>query len=382
MERINWDGVIRSGDMGAAAAARIDRYYRWIADNKIDIQATGGFAADPSKLHKSLFPHQRDSVLWALARGKALIAASFGLGKSRMQVEIVRQVHERTGGKTLIICPLGVKHQFAEEDGPVMGVRFQYVRTDAEALAADTPYLITNYERVRDGDITKQFLSEHVECVSLDEGSVLRSLGSQTQQTFGVVLADVPFRFVCTATPSPNDYKELIYYAQFLGVMDSGQALTRWFKRDPQKAGHLRLHPHAEKEFWMWVASWALFIQKPSDLGYSDDGYILPPLQIFWHRISSNHEAAWEMSDTRGQRYLFKDSAASIQQAIREKRDSLDARVAMAAEILCTRWTVVLLREMIKFPLYRLLRQTIQRSGIDHHGITHLGHAWNLGFRC
>ena len=315
------------------AAERVDRYYKWIAANKIDIKTTGGFAADPGWLHSSLFPHQRDSVLWALARGKALIAASFGLGKSRMQVEIVRQVHERTGGKTLIICPLGVKHQFAEEDGPQMGVRFQYVRTDAEALAADTPYLITNYERVRDGDITAKFLSDHIECVSLDEGSVLRSLGSQTQQTFGVVLADVPFRFVCTATPSPNDYKELIYYAQFLGVMDSGQALTRWFKRDPQKAGHLRLHPHAEKEFWMWVASWALFIQKPSDLGYSDEGYILPPLQIFWHRISSNHEAAWEMSDNRGQRYLFKDSAASIQQAIREKRDSLDDRVEMAAQI-------------------------------------------------
>jgi hypothetical protein len=89
------------------AAERVDRYYKWIAANKIDIKTTGGFAADPGSLHSSLFPHQRDSVLWALARGKALIAASFGLGKSRMQVEIVRQVHERTGGKTLIICPLG-----------------------------------------------------------------------------------------------------------------------------------------------------------------------------------------------------------------------------------------------------------------------------------
>jgi DNA modification methylase len=330
---MNWDSIIRTGDLGAAASARIDAYYRWIAENKIDIKPTGGFAADPSKLHPSLFPHQRDIVLWALARGKALVAAAFGLGKSRMQVEMVRQIHARTGGRTLIICPLGVKHQFSEEDGPEMGVRFQYVRTDAEALAADTPYLITNYERVRDGDISHKFLSEYIECVSLDEGSVLRSLGSQTQQTFEVVLADVPYRFVCTATPSPNDYKELIYYAQFLGVMDSGQALTRWFKRDPQKAGNLRLHPHGEREFWLWVASWAIFIQKPSDLGYSDDGYILPPLQIIWHRIASDHEKAWEMSDNRGQRFLLKDSAASIQQAIREKRDSLPARIAKAAEI-------------------------------------------------
>ena len=330
---MTWETILHRTVSPSETAAYIESYYRWIAENKVEVRASGGFAVDPSRLHKSLKPHQRDIVLWALARGTALIAANFGLGKSRIQIDIMRQVHERTGGKTLIICPLGVKHQFVEEDGPVMGVRFQYVRTDAEALAAETPYLITNYERVRDGDITKQFLDEHIECVSLDEGSVLRSLGSQTQQTFNVVLADIPYRFVCTATPSPNDYRELIYYAEFLGVMDHGDALTRWFKRDSQKAGNLRLHPHHERTFWLWVASWALFIQKPSDLGYSDDGYIFPPIQVHWHRISSNHEAAWDMLDTRGQRYLFKDSAASIQQAIREKRDSLDARVAKAAQI-------------------------------------------------
>ena len=330
-----WDTVRNPNDtLSHEAAAAIDNYYRWIGTAKVDITVGGGFAVDPEKLHSSLKPHQRDTVIWMLARGKALNGSSFGMGKTRIQIEVARQVHQRTGGKTLTICPLAVKSQFAEEDGPVMGVRYQYVRTDAECEAADTPYLITNYERVRDGDITPRYIEHNIECALLDEGSVLRSLGSKTQQTFTSVLAPVPYVFVSTATPSPNNYKEIIYYADALQVMDSGQALTRWFRRDSQKAGNLTIHPHLEKEFWMWVASWALFVQKPSDLGYSDAGYEMPPLKIHWHRVTSDHEAAWQMTDAYGQAMLFKDSAASIQAAIREKRDSLEDRVAKAAEII------------------------------------------------
>jgi hypothetical protein len=142
-----------------------------------------------------------------------------------------------------------------------------YVRTDAEisrAILAGHPYLITNYERVRDGDIIPGL--HNVAGVTLDEGSVLRSLGSKTSQVFKELFADVPYRFVATATPSPNDYKELIYYAEFLGVMDHGQALTRWFKRDSTQAGHLTLHPHHESAFWAWTASWGLFLDHPGDL--------------------------------------------------------------------------------------------------------------------
>jgi len=331
---MRWDTVRTTSDtLTRDQSVEIDRYYRWIAENKVDITVGGGFAVDPVKLHPCLFPHQRDTVMWMLARGKALNGSSFGMGKTRIQIEVARQVHQRTGGKTLTICPLAVKSQFAEEDGPVMGVRYQYVRTDAECEAADTPYLITNYERVREGDISAKYIEQHIECALLDEGSVLRSLGSKTQQTFSAVLTPVPYVFVSTATPSPNNYKEIIYYADALQVMDSGQALTRWFKRDSTQAGNLTIHPHLEKEFWMWVASWALFVQKPSDLGYSDDGYTMPPLKIYWHRVTSDHEKAWEMTDAYGQAMLFKDSASSIQAAIREKRDSLQERIDKAAAI-------------------------------------------------
>jgi DNA modification methylase len=305
--------------------------YQKFLENKITISTMTGFVPDTKTEH--LKPHQVDIVSWAIMRGKGLIAASFGLGKTRIEIEILRQIHERTKKKVLVVCPLGVKHQFSDEDGPVMGIRFQYVRTDQEAMESDTPYLITNYERVREADISREFLEREVGGCSLDEGSVLRSLGSDTQLTFTEVMQDIPFRYVATATPSPNDYKELIYYAQYLGVMDAGQALTRWFKRDPQHAGHLTLHPHLEREFWLWVASWALFIGKPSDLGHSDEGYSLPPMKVIWHKVATDHKAAWNREDSWGQHKMFSDSAASIGDAVKEKRNSLDRRIYKAAEI-------------------------------------------------
>ncbi|HXF62310.1 MAG TPA: hypothetical protein VNK95_11880 [Caldilineaceae bacterium] len=127
--------------------------YEEFLQSKIVISRPAGFEAKAEQLHPSLFPHQRDVILWALRTGRALLAASFGLGKSAIQIELARLVHQHTGGAFLIVCPLGVRHQFIEEDGPRLGVTFRYVRTDAEVAAADTPFLITNYERVRDGDI-------------------------------------------------------------------------------------------------------------------------------------------------------------------------------------------------------------------------------------
>ena len=145
MERIDWRNVIRAGDLGHAAAQRVDNYYRWIADNKIDIHSGGGFDVDQAALHPSLFPHQRDTVTWMLARGRALNASSFGLGKTRIACEVMRQIHRRTGGRCLIVAPLGVRHQFTLKDGPAMGLDIRYVRTDVEATAADTPYLCLLY---------------------------------------------------------------------------------------------------------------------------------------------------------------------------------------------------------------------------------------------
>lgn len=284
------------------------------------------------ELHPSLFGHQRTMTEWALRNGRGLIAASFGLGKSRVQCEIARQLHASSGEKFLLVCPLGVKHQFAEEDGPSMGMDWQYVRTTAEAQAATSPYLITNYERVRDGALDPRQLDL---CgVSLDEGSVLRSLGSKTYQTFLDVFADVPHRYVCTATPSPNKTRELIYYAQFLGVMDVGQALTRFFQRNPDKAGDLQVHPQHAHDFWLWVASWALFLYAPSDIGYSDEGYELPEIRVHWHCVPVDQTRAFDQEDDRGQHKLLLDGGnCDVRNDARERRATLDARKEKVLEI-------------------------------------------------
>lgn len=168
--------------------------------------------------------------------------------------------------------------------------------------------------------------------MSLDEASVLRSFGSKTYQTFLTLFDKLRYRFVATATPSPNRYKELIHYAGFLGVMDTGQALTRWFKRDSTQANNLTLYPHKEREFWLWVASWALFLQRPSDLGFSDDGYELPPITVHYVEVPVDHTTAG--ADRDGQGNLFRDAALGVQNASREKRDTLPARVAAVREIL------------------------------------------------
>lgn len=306
--------------------------YQTFLESKIVLAERAGIQIDPAALHPALFPHQRDAVAWAIAQGRALIAMSFGLGKTYIQCELARLVHTHTDRPFLVVCPLGVKHQFSEEDGPALGLDWQYVRTDAEVAAATSPYLITNYERVRDGDISPEL--HRFGGVSLDEGSVLRSLGSKTSQTFKSVFASVPFRYVATATPSPNNFKELIYYAEFLGVMDHGQALTRFFKRDSQKAGNLTLHPHHEHDFWMWVASWGLFLFKPSDLGYSDRGYDLPALHVHWQRIAVDQTRAQTQHDNRGQGRLLLDAAAGVSAASAEKRATLADRLQALKDIM------------------------------------------------
>lgn len=318
----------------AVEAVNTDRIaaYEDFLRRKVQIGYESGFKVSGDNMDPSLFGHQRDSIRWAAQRGRALLATKFGMGKTRVQIELLRQAHRHTGKPVLAICPLGVRHQFIVEDGPAMGVQFVYVRNDEEAQAADSPYLITNYERVRDGNITAATLST-LGAVSLDEGAILGNLGTKTQDQFNILLGDIPYRWVATATPAPNDYRQLIYFADFLDVMDMGQALTRFFGRNPDKAGDLQLMPHMEKDFWLWIASWALFVDKPSDLGYDDTGYIMPELDIHWQRIAADHEKAWKLTDQFGQHYLLKDTAAGVTQAMKEKRDSLGARVAEALGI-------------------------------------------------
>lgn len=294
---------------------------------KIQVAPVSGFEVPDSEIHPALKPHQRDAVRWALRGGRRALFESFGLGKTVQELEWCRQVIRHEGGKAIIVLPLGVRQEFTHDASEILGMDPpQYVRTMEEVTAAAGDILMTNYERVRDGDINPA----HFTATSLDEASVLRSYGSKTFQTFMELFKGVRYKLVSTATPSPNRYKELIHYAGYLEVMDTGQALTRFFQRDSTKANNLTIYPHKEEEFWLWVSSWALFIGKPSDLGYDDTGYDLPPMDVRTHVISEGYGTA---IDRDGQFKLLNDAAASLSEASREKRESIAARVAKAKEI-------------------------------------------------
>lgn len=295
---------------------------------KVAFAPETGFEISKDKINPALKPHQRDAVMWAVKGGRRALFEAFGLGKTVQELEWCRIITAEKGGKALIVMPLGVRQEFTKDAQELLGIPApQYVRTMAEVKAAETQIVITNYERVRDGDIDPTYFT----ATALDEASCLRDYGSKTYQTFTEKFKGVPYKLVATATPSPNRYKELIHYAGFLEIMDTGQALTRFFQRDSTKANNLTLYPHKEQEFWLWLSSWSLFITKPSDLGYDDTGYALPPMEINYHAVSYQHKDIDTEKD--GQVKLLADAAVSLKDAAKIKRDSIDARVAKMVDI-------------------------------------------------
>lgn len=291
---------------------------------KIKLANFDGFDVPMEQINPALKPHTRDIVQWAVKGGNRAIFASFGLHKTATQLEILRLIQRHRQGLCLNVMPLGVRQEFFREVEQRFhgdfGMRLRFIRSDSE-IGDEREVYLTNYESVREGKVTPALFR----ATSLDEASILRSYGSKTYQEFLPAFAPVEFKFVATATPSPNRYKELIHYAGYLGVMDTGQALTRFFQRDSEKAGNLTLYPHKEHEFWLWVASWAVFIQRPSDLGHSDEGYVLPELDVRYHEVPSDYEAAG--SEKNGQGLLIPDVAMGLSAAAAEKRNSLPARV-------------------------------------------------------
>jgi DNA modification methylase len=301
-----------------------DSYLAFL-ESKFKFSQAFGFDVPMTAISRILKPHQADIVQWAVRKGRAAIFAAFGLGKTVMELQIMQMVGQRDGGHQLIVIPLGVRQEF-RRDAEMLGIDFTFIRSTEEI---DGPGLyVTNYESVRDGKLEVTGFN----AVSLDEASVLRSFGSKTYQEFLTLFADTAYRFVATATPSPNRYKELIHYAGFLGVMDTGQALTRFFQRDSSQANNLTLYPHMEREFFLWLHSWACFIQRPSDLGYSDEGYDLPPMRVHWHEVKVADLSGGIERD--GQGMLMRDPAMGLAEAAAAKRESLDVRVAKVKDII------------------------------------------------
>lgn len=312
--------------------------------SKVKLAQKEGVSIHAGAVNPRLKPHQQVIVRWMVEGGRRACFAAFGLGKSVIQLEAVRLTLQRCGGRGLIVVPLNVRNEFIKDAVEILGWKQppKFIRKIEEA-GVDGIYL-TNYETVRDGKLDPR----HFSVASLDEASILRGFGgTKTFREFmrlftgdagpaaamrGVIAGGiVPYRFVATATPSPNEYIELLAYADFLGIMDISQAKTRFFKRDSTKADKLTLHAHKAREFWLWVASWAIFVQNPSDLGFSDEGYSLPPMEIHWHEVASDHSTAGY--DKAGQGKLIRDAAVSLQDAASEKRNSLPGRIEKLLDI-------------------------------------------------
>jgi DNA modification methylase len=313
--------------------------YQDFLERKVCVAPSYGFGVDQSLVNPRMKPHCQAIVPWLLEGGRRALFASFGLHKTVIQLEAVRLAAEHAGGRGLITIPLGVRQEFRRDAVERLGWAEppRFIRSLEEA--DEIGVYLTNYETVRDGKLDPR----HFVATSLDEADCLRGFGgSKTFREFmrlfagddrqaGIKTEGVRYRFVATATPSPNDYIELLAYAAYLGVMDVGAAKTRFFKRNSEKADQLTIHPHKEEEFWLWVASWALFIQKPSDLGFSDEGYSLPELDLHWHELPSDHSQAGAEKDGQGR--LFSNAAIGVQDAAKVKRDSLPARIGKLQEI-------------------------------------------------
>lgn len=302
--------------------------YKKFLESKIVIAESFGTIIDQSTLSEKLLPHQKVIVPWCIEGGRRAIFASFGLGKSMMQLEISKQVIAITGKPFLICMPLAVVGEFKRDNAFLQtGFEVQYITDTDQVIEYDNKIYCTNYERIRKGDINPEMFGG----VSFDEASILRNLKTETTNYVLQYFKRIPYRFVATATPTPNDFIEILNYADFLGVIDRGHALTRFFQRDSTKAGHLTLYENKKEEFWKWVATWAVFINKPSDLGFDDLGYDLPKLNI--HEIEVQNLTDEVITNKKGDIVLFKDTTKSLVDVSREKSESVNLRVDKAFEI-------------------------------------------------
>ncbi len=271
-----------------------------------------GFDIDRSKLHDTLFDFQRDIVKWALKKGKAAVFAMTGLGKTLIQLEWARQVHENTGNNVLILAPLAVASQTVREASKI-DLSVHHIRQNDSADGIN----ITNYEQLHNIDLKK------FGAVVLDESSILKSFTSKTRDQIINAFKDFDYKLACTATPAPNDHMELGNHAEFLNVMSRTEMLSMFFVHDAGQTQKWRLKGHAEDKFWEWVANWAVLITKPSDLGYDDGAYDLPPLNM--------QEIIVEGKANEDE--LVPTFAQTLSERRQARKDSLQERVQKAADL-------------------------------------------------
>jgi DNA modification methylase len=283
-------------------------YEEFLAGKRIAAQPVG---FEPGVLHPSMRPDQRDITRWCIRRGRAAGFTDCGTGKTFIEQEFAVEV-AKNAGTVLILSPLAVAEQTVAE-GKRWGREIHLCESQADVVAGGIN--ITNYQKLH--KFTPNFAG-----IILDESSILKALDGSTRQAITEFAKGIPYRFAGTATPSPNDYTELGNHAEFLGIMTMAEMLATFFVHDGGETSKWRLKGHAEKEFFRWLASWAVVMRKPSDLGYSDEGFELPNLNIQEHVLDAGPAEGM----------LFAREARSLQERRGARRSSLESRVRECAE--------------------------------------------------
>jgi superfamily II DNA or RNA helicase len=307
--------------------------------------AARGFDTQPEFI-APLFDYQQKIVKWAAAKGRAAIFADCGMGKTLMQLEWARNA----GGRALVITPLAVADQTAAE-AQRFGISAKVCRDGV--WPDDGTIAIVNYQSLHKLDCSQ------VCAVVLDESSILKSVDGKTRTMIMDTFANTPFRLACTATPAPNDFMELGNHAEFLGAMTNAEMLATFFTHDGGDTSKWRIKGHARDDFWRWCGTWAVMAKRPSDLGFSDEGFELPPLNMDTHIVTSDYANDGELFSV----------ATTMTEQRRARRDSIEDRVAVVAEM-CNasddQWIVWCDLNAEGDALERAIDGAVQVSGSDH----------------
>lgn len=292
----------------------LSAYHQFLAAKAIVDPPSG--IAEPAGLPECLFDFQQACTRWALRRGRAALFAGTGLGKSLMELGWADAVHRETQGDVLHLAPLAVSAQLGRE-AQKFGLVARVVKAGRDCEPGTS---ITNFQKIDRFDLAR-FAG-----VILDESSILKSTDGHYRTRLIEECARIPFRLAATATPAPNDFMELGNHAEFLGVMSYTDMLATFFVHDGGDTRQWRLKGHAEDDFWRWMASWAVMLRRPSDLGFDDGAYALPPLNQIEHRVEAGAPVGEGFA-------LFAPMAVTMKERLTARRDSVGARIARAVAI-------------------------------------------------
>ena len=290
----------------------LKEYHEFLARKKKHIEDCG-FTVEDEDLNPLMFPFQKYCVKVALKKGKFALFEDCGMGKSIQQLEWAQKVTAHTGRPVLIVAPLAVVGQTILE-----GQKFGYVVCECEDRPTEQGIYITNYDNL------KNIVSADYSGVVLDESSILKNFDGDTKKMIVDIFSHIPYKLACTATPSPNDVMELCNHAEFLNVMNRNEMLAMYFIHDGGNTSSWRLKGHCKQLFWDFVSGWAIMLCKPSDIGFSDTGYELPPLNLIEEHIETAK---------RDNGKLFNDNAVNATCYNSELRESINERMARVAEI-------------------------------------------------